>query len=536
MMSFRCSECGGTIFPKDEPAPVVPSTTPGILARYHRLAKCNEPPESAEKSFIQAVASQTVARLARLDDEISRLKNQLGRLEAEQAELSDYQRHNVAILSPLRRVPPEILAEMFSWTLPTSDMDGTVADLGLSQWVVSRVSSRWRATALATPLLWSTIFVCFGKAYPPSLDMVKAQMDRSRSLNLKIHFFGSEEGDSASQIEIFLFLSQQSDRWEYLTMQLTSNLAPRLNVIRGCLSSLRRLWIQWDNAGSALGIDSIECFGTAPLLVEAGCQSESHFISMLLPAHQLTCYRANGPWEDHKILLKNAHHLVEASIFVQFPWWQSPGTDGEVIVLPHLRHLFVSNAEILDHLRAPTLVELAIRMLHGSPPMLNHLGPFFDRSSCAPHRLCLRGALDASSTAAILQQYAFINSLRLVIHLPLAFDDNTLTNVVNAHITLLTIGETHLFPHLVEISFGSQMKAFPIDYPLFHKMLMSRSSPQGKLKTAAFLAQNGPMPKGKALAALDELRRSGLRLTVEEGPKARNSINGWSCGATWSSW
>ncbi|KAJ7625683.1 hypothetical protein FB45DRAFT_922040 [Roridomyces roridus] len=431
-------------------------------------------------------------------------------------------------------MPPEILAEIFSWTLPspTSEMVGSVADLGLSPWVVSRVSSRWRATALATPLLWSTIFVCFGKANPPSLDMVKAQMDRSRSL--KIHFFGSEEGDSAPQIELFLFLSQQSDRWEDLSIQLTSDLAPHLTAIRGCLSSLRRLWMQWDDAESDFTANSIECFEAAPSLAEAGWLNESHDISMLLPAHQLTVYQANGPWEDHQSVLKSAHHLVEARIVVQFPSWQSGGAGSAVIDLPHLRRLYVGNAEILDHLRAPSLAELAIHIrVRPNPSMLEHLGPFFDRSPCAPHRLCLSGALHTSVTETILRKYTFISGIRLVAKYPPSLDEDTIRTAVAAHLNLLTVGDTSVSPHLDEISFGSETE-LPINFPLLLNMLISRRSPLGALKTAAFLSKSGPMPGIQTLAGLEALRAGGLRLSVGQGREAGIGVEGWTYGPTWN--
>ncbi|KAJ7625639.1 hypothetical protein FB45DRAFT_69933 [Roridomyces roridus] len=518
-MSSRCSECGGTIFPKDKPEHVVPSTTPGILARYHRLAKCNEPPESAEKSFIQAVASQTAARLTRLDDEISRLKHRLGQLEAEQAELSDYQRQNATILSPLRRMPPEVLTEVFLWT------DCYASDVKCCRaWVLSQVSSRWRAITLSLPSLWSFIFVSF-RAKCPSLDMIQTQMDRSRCL--KIHFFGSEAADSAPQIKLFNLLSQQSNRWEELNIQLTKDLVPHLNAIRGRLASLRRLWVQCSDASSDMGTNLIDCFDTAPLLAEAGWFNASHFIplAVLLPVHQLTCYRANGPWETHhRNFLKIASHLVEAWIAIQFDdadWRQNPATGG-IVDLPHLRRLFVSDIEILAHLRAPSLVELAIRMRSGGPPALDYLGPFFDRSSCAPHTLCLSGTLDASVTAAILQEYAFIKRFRLVVN-KLSVDENTIRNAVNAHTTLLIPGATSVSPHLDEISFGSYLQGAPIDYSLFLKMLLSR---RGTLKAAAFFTEHGPISGAEIVTASDELRRSGLRVSMRSGREARKRYRG----------
>ncbi|KAJ7302969.1 hypothetical protein DFH08DRAFT_986798, partial [Mycena albidolilacea] len=102
------------------PTPVVKaldiSATPGT--RHYALLNTNEPPNDSEFAFIHSVISDADARLACLDDEISTLEEKLQQLEEEHASLSSYRTRNKAILSPLRRMPPEVLGEIFSLTLP----------------------------------------------------------------------------------------------------------------------------------------------------------------------------------------------------------------------------------------------------------------------------------------------------------------------------------------------------------------------------------------------------------------------------------
>ncbi|KAJ7683132.1 hypothetical protein B0H17DRAFT_942197, partial [Mycena rosella] len=116
----------------------------------------NTPPQDAELVFIRAVVSKTGARLADVEKEISGLRRRLQQLEEERASLSKYQAQNNAVFSPLRRMPPEVLAEIFSWTLPSlfEATNRPKFDTKHSPWVLTHISSRWRAVALSTPSLW----------------------------------------------------------------------------------------------------------------------------------------------------------------------------------------------------------------------------------------------------------------------------------------------------------------------------------------------------------------------------------------------
>ncbi|KAJ6580773.1 hypothetical protein B0H19DRAFT_892284, partial [Mycena capillaripes] len=118
----------------------------------------NESPEGSESTFIESVISKADARLACLDKEISKLQETLKQLEEERASLTNYMARNKAILSPLRRMPPEVLGEIFSWTTP-SIVDHLIMDVSTfamkaSPWVLTHISTRWRTISLSTPSLW----------------------------------------------------------------------------------------------------------------------------------------------------------------------------------------------------------------------------------------------------------------------------------------------------------------------------------------------------------------------------------------------
>ncbi|KAJ7693166.1 hypothetical protein B0H17DRAFT_505588 [Mycena rosella] len=149
MSVSNCPECGAF----SAALRVNCNATPGI--RHHTLLTTNEPPESSDVAFIQSVALTTGARLSLLDKEITRRRNLLQQLEEERASLSVYHAQNTVIISPLRRIPPELLAEIFSWTLPSVLEARTRARLDTvhSPRVLTHISSLWRAVALSTSSL-----------------------------------------------------------------------------------------------------------------------------------------------------------------------------------------------------------------------------------------------------------------------------------------------------------------------------------------------------------------------------------------------
>ncbi|KAJ7623612.1 hypothetical protein FB45DRAFT_926238 [Roridomyces roridus] len=523
-MASGCTQCE-----------TLPNATPWTLVRCHRLMKSNEAPNSIELAFMRPVMSKISARLTSIGDERARLKARLDHLDAEQADLSEYQTLHAPIVAPIRRIPPEVLNEIFSWTLPSiHELKGNVSDLG----------QPWRRICVSNPSFWSLVvatYRSFQAREHPSRAMIQTQVQRAR--NLQIHFFGAEDeaAHTQAQVKLFKILSTHSARWVELNITLTKALAPHVAALRGRLPVLRKIWTHWDseydidfsaNAADPLG----SCFQTAPSLVDAGGQW--HDIPMRFPAHQLTAYRAESPWWMHEGVLNTATNLVEARICTDSASEQVPPAshDTQVITMPHLRRLVVNRSSMLGYLRAPVLSEIGFVVEKEDPRP--DLDAFVTRSSCAPWRLYLEGLPGADITEDILRKRASIASLRLVFTLSddTPFEDSDLSDAVVAHLTMLTHGTAPpVSPNLTEISLGAQL-SFPIDYPLFLKMLESRRNPRYALRSAAFLTGYwGPDPDPVTAERLALLGKTELSLLVESGRDAGNRMEVWS-GASPSAW
>ncbi|KAF7315976.1 F-box domain-containing protein [Mycena indigotica] len=148
-----------------------------------------------------------------------------------------------ALMSPLRRVPLDILQEIFVKCLPEDEncqMSANTAPL-----LLGRVCSLWRETAFSTPTLWSKLHVqepdtysLVERKHKKSLviqllsrrDATKEWLQRSGSCPLSISFKGDHQV-TVFQRSILPVLVPFSRRWEHISIKATTNLLPHIACI-----------------------------------------------------------------------------------------------------------------------------------------------------------------------------------------------------------------------------------------------------------------------------------------------------------------
>ncbi|KAJ6552722.1 hypothetical protein B0H19DRAFT_1154788 [Mycena capillaripes] len=504
-----CFQCGA-VFPVSAEGEYDPAVTPGT--RHRTLLSTNEPPEDSELGLVRSVIANAGVRLTRLDTDIAQLRDRLRQLEEDHSALSSFRTQSMAILSPLRRIPAEVLSEIFLWTLP-SLREGAARgrfQMADSPWSMTHVSRRWRAVAILNPSLWSTIVISYQIATNPSysLFMLKAQMARAQ--RLKIHFDGTEQSDSRSQIEVFECLVCQSSRWEDLSLALPLALVPLLASVRDRVPLLQRVWIEWSEAANVAGVDSMDCFRVAPSLVDLSVDNEYGFIPFSFPIHNLTRYQFDAPWEVHQAVLKFGQNLVEARMLISEESWPTP---GEAIHPPALRRLFSSHLQVLDYLRTPCLEEIAIDYVEEEVPTLRtRLESLVLRSRCSLRRLSLLGPCAVDPIGEILKNIPSVVELMITVALA-AFSDST-----NALISYLSVGDPPgpvVAPQLRGI-FVACRDETRIDYTQYLEMLKSRRKAVNcaVLESAVLLWGSNPGPDLITIQGLHALRQEGLQLSL----------------------
>ncbi|KAJ7509696.1 hypothetical protein B0H11DRAFT_1657647, partial [Mycena galericulata] len=114
----------------------------------------NAPPEIIIPSLRDFVSLGS-ARRTHLDAKIAILQAALNKTLEERNPLDIEIRKHQGAISPLRRLPTEILSLIFGFTMPSvGQLDNLLLPDPLGPWALSMVCSHWRAIVLSQPSLW----------------------------------------------------------------------------------------------------------------------------------------------------------------------------------------------------------------------------------------------------------------------------------------------------------------------------------------------------------------------------------------------
>ncbi|KAJ7165542.1 hypothetical protein C8R43DRAFT_212698 [Mycena crocata] len=114
-------------------------------------------PRDDEIIAIKDLLLEPTLRLGRLDGEIVKLQKEIDKLLEERNNLHTYVEAHKALLSPVRRVPPDIIQEIFLACLPSHR--NCVMSAQEAPVLLGRICSFWRTISLSTPRIWSRLHV-----------------------------------------------------------------------------------------------------------------------------------------------------------------------------------------------------------------------------------------------------------------------------------------------------------------------------------------------------------------------------------------
>ncbi|KAJ7680993.1 hypothetical protein DFH06DRAFT_433882 [Mycena polygramma] len=114
-------------------------------------------PQDEELVQIKELLIEPCQRLKHLDDEIAAMQRTLDKLAEERGTLSAYVNAHRALMSPIRRLPLDLIEEIFVACIPTHR--NCVMSAEEAPVLLGRICSLWRAISLSTPRLWCTLHI-----------------------------------------------------------------------------------------------------------------------------------------------------------------------------------------------------------------------------------------------------------------------------------------------------------------------------------------------------------------------------------------
>ncbi|KAJ3543409.1 hypothetical protein NM688_g5858 [Phlebia brevispora] len=146
--------------------PPYPSQTLPHKLRSHKLALQAED----QRKQITALSEKIQAAEVDLERLVKDSRCAITELEKQRTAMENRLAHTLAYLSPIRRLPNEILSQIFMLVFE---------DLPCCAWVLSSVSSLWRRRVLSMPKLWSKIRLVTTQS--ASADTIRLWLERSGS-------------------------------------------------------------------------------------------------------------------------------------------------------------------------------------------------------------------------------------------------------------------------------------------------------------------------------------------------------------------
>ncbi|KAF7979554.1 hypothetical protein HWV62_41822 [Athelia sp. TMB] len=241
--------------------------------------------------------------------------------------------HTPKKISVIERLPYEVLASIFE--------DAHSPDSGL-ELLWSQVSSQWRSTAIATPILWRTIQLLVDR--PDQFELATLYLARSKATPIDITVTQGPD-DSQHAVAYGKLLCDHIHHCRQLKFCISS--LESAGIILGFLVMASAPLLQSFDAHLPSGYQPADqiLMGGTPMLAVMHLRASASFLP---PLHTVTSLHIHNIRSDSRIelqhwrdLLSSLPHLISLVIngnVVVFPVW----TSGPSVTLPALRTLEIT--------------------------------------------------------------------------------------------------------------------------------------------------------------------------------------------------
>ena len=356
---------------------------------FLHLLSSNIPPTESQASLVRDVIVTAHAEESRLKEMVLEMvathtsgsqplstRRTLAKLDSDIGRTHQFIIDHEAIVSVVRRIPPDILHNIFIYTLPDAIKFST-SDLSLESldnlfyltreelpWALSQVCQLWRTIILSSSVMWQCLpCIRLDDAHTrkkPYLGCLAEMLKRSR--NMPIRFAIAEWDKFHSPHPVIDMLIHESNRWQQVFIIGTLTLLRALQKIKDRLASLQSLIVELDSKNDIIDPTVHDLFQIAPQLRHVDRPGLGEF---LLPTHQLRYYSQNGGSFSQVIFSSPDLRVLKLKL--------DDGGDIEGMLtstpyeFPHLTTLnaskitFLSHKQFFNNITLPAIEELELR-------------------------------------------------------------------------------------------------------------------------------------------------------------------------------
>lgn len=385
----------------------------------------NYAPTDSEIKLIKDLLVQPQREVARISQEISRLKALITELTVERQTFRAYIDAHEVLISPVRRVPRDVLEEVFLACLPTRH--NAVMSSSAAPMVLGRVCSAWRNIAYSTPRLWASLHIPvlttlrgvsgttskYRQKLAQRNEAIKAWLDRSGHCPLSISVFASSIGvEKLALDDLMDILFSVSSRWLEIRLQLPSPDLQRLRTLSlsdiQVLQKIELLATPFTNHGDDLDQQPLY-FLAAPSIRTAALCLDRSLPSTLLPVSwdhltELSLVANDSSSGATCLQTADAMHVLSRCVNLQTcclmiaglgPWNAEAFPIPQSITLAFLETFSISDMDGLDIVtffdgfELPRLRSFRYRCIHDRPFSPDFCHSFSSLAARSPSLECL---------------------------------------------------------------------------------------------------------------------------------------------------
>ncbi|KAK0440407.1 uncharacterized protein EV420DRAFT_1581795 [Desarmillaria tabescens] len=490
-------------------------------SNFAHLMRSNEPPLPAEADTLNAMILSYQAELKDIDseesnlitlsmemrDKIALLDQKVELLREERIRISEAINQRQRLLSPIRRLPTEILSRIFLQTIEypikaartdTTDMWWKFQRACSAPWLIALVSRHWREVALDFPQLWSYVNILitdktFTEGTYGFAQRIGEHMLRSGRHKLSVCIANDPDNSTFEELPLPLatILCSIANRIRDLCLFLSSSIFVNLPPLRLSLPQLERLSVLCIDI-TILNHTNLRIFDFCPKLYYIRVMDIAAVSEVFdLPWVQITQFKSKhthskdtqpGPTFDEVLgFLAAAINLKECSIQCE-----NRGDDllHAPVTCPKLHTLTLSGihhhwrydsvALLLDKIILPSLTTLLVSGKVGHEDRepartFSAIGDMISRSKCSLKVLHYdHGSLLPEHFIGFLRNTPTLEDFRLT---GSALDADTVTEQNLMELTVKLDGAKPLVPNLHTLFLDGTI-AFPMK--AFAEMVESR--------------------------------------------------------------